>query len=91
MLSANNRLWVSARRALPALAALFVSVASLAVLLAGFDHASPRRWLTPSPEVIALVAKCDTLPKRAQREQCTRQVVAVLVERQHTEAMLAQR
>ena len=78
-------------RAVVALATAFVSLGSFTLLLAGFDKASPTRWLAPTPDLMALVSQCDTLPTRATREACTRQVVTALLQRQQREVQLASR
>jgi len=74
-----------------ALAAAVISLGSFAVLLAGFDGASPRQWLAPTPYVMELVAHCDAMPQRVDRDHCTRRVVTALRERQQREPMLASR
>ena len=78
-------------RYVPVLAAVAVSVGSFAVLLASFDGASPRRWLKPTPAVVEMVAQCDAFADRAERDTCSRRVVAVLLAQQRREVMLAQR
>ena len=72
-------------------AAVVVSLGSVAILLAGFDASSPRRWLVPTAHVTELVARCDTFADRAQREACAQTVVAALLEQQQRELVLAQR
>ena len=91
MQSSSFRPPMAVPRFVPALAASFVSVASFAVLLAGFDDASPRRWLLPTPAVHEMVAQCDSFKHRAERDACSRQVIAVLLERQRREVLLASR
>lgn len=46
-------------------AAVAVSLATFALVLGAFDHASPRKWLAPTPEVLELVSHCDSLPVRS--------------------------
>ena len=67
-------------RAACALAAVAVSLSSFALLLGAFEQRSPARWLQPTPQVMELVARCDTLEARALREQCKVDGVAALAQ-----------
>ena len=78
-------------RIVVAAATALFSLGSFALVLAGFDKASPSRWLTPTPEVMEMVSLCDTAPDRGTREACMRQIVTALLERQHREVLLAKR
>jgi hypothetical protein len=74
-----------------ATAAAVVSGALIASLLGLFHQAAPPHWVTASPELMALVERCDDLPPRAGRERCMQQVVALIVEREKRAVELAQR
>lgn len=82
---------IAVPRYVPALAAAIASFASFSILLAAFDDASPRRWLLPTPAVQEMVAQCGSFAQRAERDACSRQVVAALLEHQRREVLLAQR
>jgi hypothetical protein len=75
----------SAAAALAATGVLMVSLAGL------FHQAAPPHWVNASPELMALVERCDELPPRAGRERCMQQVVALIVEREKRAVALAQR
>lgn len=75
----------SAAAALAATGVLMVSLLGL------FHQAAPRHWVNASPELLALVERCDELPPRAGRERCMQQVVALIVEREKRAVALAQR
>ena len=74
-----------------AVAAAVTSFGSLAAMLARFEIASPRKWLAPAPDMLELVVRCEVIPQRDEREQCTRRVVTALLERQHPESMRTKR
>ena len=82
---------VAVPRFVPVLAAVAASLGSFAVLLAGFDDASPRRWLLPTPVVQEMLAQCSSFSERAQRDACSKQVVTALLEHQRREVLLARR
>jgi hypothetical protein len=63
------------RLAALALALTFAASAFSAVVLT-FQGASPVRWLTPTPELMELVADCERQGGRATRDRCKQSVVA---------------
>ncbi len=74
------------RRIAAAVAATTTTAALVGSLLLTFDAASPTLWLAPSPQVLELVSRCDTLPTRHAREECARTVVAVLLQRRQQQS-----
>lgn len=91
MSASHFKLGGVAPRSLLVLATVAASLGSLVLLLAGFDAASPRRWLAPSSEVLELVSQCDRLRERSVREACARRVVAALLQEQQHGQRVAQR
>lgn len=81
----------AAPRIVPLLASGAVSAGLLGVMLTAFDRSSPGRWLLPTPDLVQMVSQCDRFAARSARDACARQVVAVLLERQQRELLLAQR
>jgi hypothetical protein len=47
-------------------------------LLGLFGHAGPSQWLTPSSELLALLAPCQRLAGRGERLKCQREAIAAL-------------
>lgn len=72
-------------------AAALAGTAVLGGVLALFDRTGARQWLPADPQVLELVAACDAIADRAARTQCTREVVAALVQRSTAGSRLASR
>ena len=63
-------------RAACAAGAIVVTGVLGASLLGLFHLVSPPRWLSPTPEQMELAAACQALPGRAERQRCTKAVLA---------------
>ncbi len=70
------------RRIIAAAAALTTTMSIVGALMLTFDAASPTQWLAPSPLVMERVSRCNELPTRRAREDCSTKVVAAMLQRQ---------
>ncbi len=74
--------------------AAVATTALLSTLLLLFDQSSPREWLAATPANLAVVARCDKVPDRADRaarDRCKREAVTAALDPAPRQQRLAQR